>query len=70
MCFKTIYLISMFNGRFRGRTEGAERYCNPIGRTVSTSWITQSSLHLNPKQRVYMDKSMATYTYAAEDGLS
>jgi hypothetical protein len=35
------------NGRARGRTEGAERNCNPIGRKISTNWTTQSSQGLN-----------------------
>jgi hypothetical protein len=34
------------NGRARGRTEGAEGDCNPIGR-ISTNWTTQSSQWLN-----------------------
>jgi hypothetical protein len=33
--------------RARGRTEGAEGNCNPIRRTVSTNWNTQSSQGLN-----------------------
>jgi hypothetical protein len=36
------------NGRVRGRTEGAEGDCNPIGRaTISTNWTLQSSQGLN-----------------------
>jgi hypothetical protein len=31
------------SGRARGRTEGAEGDCNPIGRTTTTNWSTQSS---------------------------
>jgi hypothetical protein len=35
-------------GRVRGKTEGAERACNPIGRTtISTNLITPSSQGLN-----------------------
>jgi hypothetical protein len=35
------------NGRTRGRTEGAEGDCNPIGRTVSTGQRIQSFQRLN-----------------------
>jgi hypothetical protein len=36
------------NGRVRERTEGAERICNPIGRTtILTNWTPQSSQGLN-----------------------
>jgi hypothetical protein len=35
------------NGRAVGRTEGAEGDCNPIERTISTSWNIQSSHRLN-----------------------
>jgi hypothetical protein len=35
------------NGRARGRTEGAERNCNLMGRTISTNRTTQSSQRLN-----------------------
>jgi len=35
------------NGRARRRTEGAEGDFNPIGRTISTNWIIQSSQGLN-----------------------
>ena len=38
------------NGRARGRNEGAERDCNPIGKkkkTISTNWTTRSSERLN-----------------------
>jgi hypothetical protein len=35
------------NGRFGARTEGTEGGCNPIGRTISTNWATQSSQELN-----------------------
>ena len=33
--------------RARGRTEGAEGGCNPIGRTISTNWTTPCSKRLN-----------------------
>jgi hypothetical protein len=35
------------NGRARGRTAGAEGDCNPVGRTISTNGITQSSQGIN-----------------------
>ena len=35
------------NERGRGRTEGAEEDCNPIGRTISTNWTKQNSQRLN-----------------------
>jgi hypothetical protein len=36
------------NGRVKGRTEGAEGVCNPIGRTtISTNQTPQSSQGLN-----------------------
>jgi hypothetical protein len=35
------------NGRTRGKTEGAEGDCNPIRRTISINWITQSSQGIN-----------------------
>jgi hypothetical protein len=35
------------NGRARGRTEGAEGDCNPIGKTMSNNRVTQSSQSLN-----------------------
>jgi hypothetical protein len=36
------------NGRARGRTEGAEGVCNPIGRTtISTNQTPQSSQRLS-----------------------
>jgi hypothetical protein len=35
-------------GKIRGRTEGAEGDCNPIGRkTISTNWTPQSSQGLS-----------------------
>jgi hypothetical protein len=42
------------NRRARGKTEGAEWECNPIGRTMSNNETTQSSReYIN--QRVYME---------------
>jgi hypothetical protein len=35
------------SGGVRGRTEGVEGVCNPIRRTISTNWTTQSSQELN-----------------------
>jgi hypothetical protein len=35
------------DGRVRGKTEGAEGDCNPIGRTISTNWTTQNSQGVN-----------------------
>jgi hypothetical protein len=35
------------NGRAKGRTEGAERDCNTIRKTISTNWTTHSSQRLN-----------------------
>jgi len=34
-------------GRAKERTEGAERNFNPMGRTISTNWTSQSSQRLN-----------------------
>jgi hypothetical protein len=40
------------NGRVRGRAEGAERDCNPIGRTaVSTNQTLQSSQGINHQSK-------------------
>jgi hypothetical protein len=53
------------NGEARGRTEVAG---NPIGRTISTKWSTQSSQRLNyQSKRKYVEESMAPHTYAVED---
>jgi hypothetical protein len=42
------------NGRARGRTGEAEADCNPIGRTESSNWTTQSSQDLNnPSKSIY-----------------
>ena len=47
-------------------TEGDEGDCSPIGRTITTNWIPQSSQRQNHQpKRVYMDPA----TSAAEDGL-
>jgi hypothetical protein len=55
------------NGRVRGRTEGVEGKCNPIGRTkVSINWTLQSSQELNHQPK---SGSMAFTIYAAEDCL-
>jgi hypothetical protein len=35
------------NGRDRGKSEGAEGVCNPIGRTISINQTSQSSQGLN-----------------------
>jgi len=56
------------NGGIRERTEGAEGVCNPIGRTISTNQIPQSSQGLN-HQRVHMEGPMTPAAYVAEDGL-
>jgi hypothetical protein len=39
------------NGRAKGWTKGAEGDCNPIGRTISTIRISQSSQRLNHQPR-------------------
>jgi hypothetical protein len=40
------------NGRVRGRTEGAEGNCNPIGKTtISTNRAPQSSQGLNHQSK-------------------
>jgi hypothetical protein len=38
-------------GRIRGRTEGPEGYCNPIGRTVSTNLDTSEIPDSEPKTK-------------------
>jgi hypothetical protein len=44
------------NGRARGRNEGAERDCNPIGRTaISTNRTTQSSQGLSIREYTWRD---------------
>ena len=56
------------NGRVRGRIEGAEGNCNPIGRTtVSSNHIPQSSQGLNQQSKSH--ESMAPGTHVAEDCL-
>jgi hypothetical protein len=44
-------------GRAWGRTEGAEGDCNPIRRTISTNWTTQSTQGLN-----HQPKSISTWS--------
>jgi hypothetical protein len=39
------------NGRARERTEGNDRNCNPIRRTISTNQTTQSCQRLNPQPK-------------------
>ena len=55
-------------GRVRGRTEGAEWDCNPIGRAISTNWTPLTSQELN-----YQSKNIHGWvhdsSYIAEDGL-
>jgi hypothetical protein len=53
----------------RGRTEGAEGDCNPIGRTISTNRINQSSQGLNHQLKSTQGGPMAPAIYVAEDGL-
>jgi hypothetical protein len=58
------------NGGVRERTEGAERVCNPIGRTtISANQSPQSSQELNHQPKVHMEEPMAPAAYVAEDGL-
>jgi hypothetical protein len=40
------------NGRGRRRTEVSEEDCNPIGRTISTYWTTQSSQGLSHHPKI------------------
>jgi hypothetical protein len=44
-------------GRTRRRTEGDEEDCNPIRRTISTNWTTQSSQGLNHKPKSIQEGS-------------
>jgi hypothetical protein len=63
------------NGGVRGRTEGAEGDCNPIGRTtISTNWTTQSSQELNHHTKsihgeIHGSSYIFSYIYIAEDNL-
>jgi hypothetical protein len=59
------------NGGVRGRTEGAEGVCNPIGRTTtSNNQMPQSSQGLTkPPTRVHIEGLMAPVGYVAENGL-
>jgi hypothetical protein len=64
------------NGVFRERNEGAEGFCNPIGRTIIS---TNQNPHPTPaqisqgkkttNQRVHIKGPMAPAVYVAEDGL-
>jgi hypothetical protein len=56
------------NGRDRGRTEEAEGGYNPIRRTISISWTTQSSQGLNQLKSIH-GGARTPDTYVAEDGL-
>ena len=48
------------NGGVKGRIEGAEGVCNPIGgTTISTNQMSQSSQGLNHYQRVHVEEPMA-----------
>jgi hypothetical protein len=50
------------NGIARGRIEGAEGYCNPIGRIISTNWTTQSSQGLKDQtESIYGRSPGLTY---------
>jgi len=53
------------NGRSKGRTEGTQGDCNPIGKTISTHWRTQSSYGLN-HQSVSTEGSTTPDAYGAE----
>jgi hypothetical protein len=56
------------NRRVRGKTEGAEGVCNPIGRAISTNQTTQNQLPgIKLPTRVYMDGSIGPATCVAED---
>jgi hypothetical protein len=57
------------NGRVRGRAEGAEGDCNPIGRTTESTNQTPKSSKLNHHQRVYIGQSMGPSTLVTEDCL-
>jgi hypothetical protein len=41
------------NGRIRGRTEGAEGVCNPIGRTISTNQTPSELPRTKPPTKEY-----------------
>jgi hypothetical protein len=57
------------NARAKERTEGAEGDYNPIGRTMSTNRVTQSSQGLNLQPIIIHGKIHDSDTYVAEDGL-
>ena len=54
------------NGGVRGKTEGAEGVCNPIGRT--TILTNQSPPELSGAKTTNQKIHMAPATYVAEDG--
>jgi hypothetical protein len=51
------------------RTEGAEGFWNPIGRTTSTNQTLQSSQGLNHQPKRTMEGPIAPTAYVAKDGL-
>ena len=58
------------SGGVRERNEGAEGDCNPIGRTmISTYQTPQSSQELNHQPKSTHGRTMAPAAYVAEDGL-
>jgi hypothetical protein len=60
------------NGRVRGRTEGAEEVCSPIGRTtISTNQTPQNFQGLNQQLRsIHMEGHMAPAADVAENSLA
>jgi len=56
-------------GGVREGTEGAERVCNPIGRTKSTNQTPRVPRDQTTNQRIHMKGPMAPAAYVAEDGL-
>jgi len=58
------------NGRTRERTERAEGVFNPIGKTISTKQVTQSSQALNHQPKsINIEGGRTPDTYVAEDDL-
>jgi hypothetical protein len=57
------------NGRARERTEGAEVECNPIRRTISTNWTTQSSQGLIQELKSIHGGSQDSTIDVSEDSL-
>ena len=55
------------SGRARGRTEGAEGFCNPIEK-ISPNWNPDLP-GTKPPNRIHMEGPMAPDTYVAEDCL-